>query len=72
MVQAFMVLASEEESSKAAFYIAGSVLAAAGFGVSAIAIRQGGFASDQATARGVMALFAVLVIAAMATTILTA
>jgi hypothetical protein len=71
MVQALMVLAAEEESSKTAFYIAGSVLAAAAFGVSAIAIREGSFASDQGTARAVTALFAILVIAAMATAVIT-
>ncbi len=74
MLHALVVLAStagEEESSKTPFYIAGLALAAAGFGISAVAIRSEGFAASQSTARGVMALFAVLVLAAMATTILT-
>lgn len=74
MLHALVVLAStagEEEPSKTAFYIIGCVLAAAGFGVSAVAIRQGGFASEQPAARGVMTFFILLVVATMATAILT-
>jgi hypothetical protein len=71
MVHALMVLAAEEESSKTAFYIAGSVLAVFAVLVSFVGIRQGSFASEQGTARGVMALCALLVVAAMAMAVVT-
>jgi hypothetical protein len=72
MLHALMTLAAAEpEKSKTAFYVAGGVLAAAAFGVSAIAIRAGGFAEDKNTSRAVMALFALLVVAAMAMAVVT-
>jgi len=74
MLHALLVLAStggEEETSKTAFYIAGSVLAVFAVLVSAVGIRQGNFAETDSTARGVMALCALLVLAAMATAVIT-
>jgi membrane protein YdbS with pleckstrin-like domain len=74
MVHALLVLAStagEEEASKAAFYIAGSVLAVFAVLVSAVGIRQTNFAESESTARGVMALCALLVVAAAATAVIT-
>jgi hypothetical protein len=66
-----VLAAAESEPSKTPFYIAGSVLAATAFGISAIAIRQGGFATDQRTSRMVMALFALLVVTAMTMAVVT-
>jgi hypothetical protein len=72
MLHALIVLAAEEaEPSKTAFYIAGGVLAAFAVVVSAVGIRSAGFASDQGTSRGVMALCALLVAAAMAMAVVT-
>jgi membrane protein YdbS with pleckstrin-like domain len=74
MVHALMVLAAaagEEESSKTAFYIAGSVLAVFAVLLAAVGIRQDNFAATSSAARGVMAACAVLVLAAMATAVIT-
>ena len=75
MVHALLVLAAEagghEETSKAAFYVAGSVLAVFAVLVSAVGIRQTNFAESESTARGVMALCALLVVAVAATAVIT-
>ena len=63
----------EEESSKTLFYIAGGVLAAFAVLVSAAGIsRIGTFPSSKGQARGVIGLAALLVLAAMASAIITA
>ena len=61
-----------EEPSKALFYIFGGLLAVFAVVVSAIGIkRRDTFPGSRGTARGVMALAAVLVLAAMAATVIT-
>jgi hypothetical protein len=74
VLQALIVFAAEEaeETSKAAFYIAGGVLAAFAVLVSILGItRIGSFPASQGQARGVMALGALLVAATMAAAVLT-
>ena len=62
-----------EESSKALFYIAGGVLAVFAVLVSAFGIsRIGSFPASRGQARGVIGLAALLVLAAMASAIITA
>ena len=64
--------AEGEEHSKTAFYIAGAVLVAFALVISAIGItRIGTFPASRGQARGVMALGALLVAAAMATAVIT-
>ena len=74
MLTALITFAAEEgaEPSKTAFYIAGVVLVVFALSISAIGItRIGTFPSSKGQARGVMALAALLVAAAMATAVLT-
>ena len=75
MLHAVITLAAAEggeESSKALFYICGGLLAAFAVVVSAIGImRRDTFPSGKGQARGVMALAAVLVLAAMAAAVIT-
>jgi hypothetical protein len=73
VLQALITLAqAEEESSKAAFYIAGAVLAAFAVVISAIGIRgHETFPPSRGVARAVMGLAALLVAATMAAAILT-
>ena len=62
-----------EESSKALFYIAGGVLAVFAVLISALGIsRIGSFPSGEGQVRGVIGLAALLVLAAMASAIITA
>jgi hypothetical protein len=62
-----------EESSKALFYIAGGVLAVFAVLISALGIsRIGSFPSGKGQVRGVIGLAALLVLAAMASAIITA
>ena len=62
-----------EESSKTLFYIAGGVLACFAVVISAIGIRGiATFPQSKGQARGVIGLAALLVLAAMASAILTA
>jgi hypothetical protein len=62
-----------EESSKALFYLAGGVLAVFAVVISAIGIgRIGSFPASKGQARGVIGLAALLVLAAMASAIVTA
>jgi hypothetical protein len=64
--------AVEEETSKTAYYVAGSVLAAFAVIISAIGIRRHQtFPPSRAGALGVVALAAVLVAATMATAVIT-
>jgi hypothetical protein len=74
VLTALITFAAEEgaEPSKTAFYIAGAVLVLFAVVISAIGItRIGTFPSSKGQARGVMALAALLVAAAMATAVLT-
>ncbi len=74
MLQALITMAATEgeESSKAAFYIAGIVLAAFAVVVSAIGIRgHETFPPSRGAARAVMGLAAVLVAVTMAAAVLT-
>jgi hypothetical protein len=62
-----------EESSKALFYVAGGVLAVFAVVISVIGIgRIGSFPSSRGQTRGVIGLAALLVLAAMASAIITA
>lgn len=75
-MHAMLVLAAEaaeaaEESSKTAFYIAGSILAAWAVILSAIGLTRPDFPGSDGAARGVMALSTVLVIGVMAASVLT-
>jgi len=63
--------ANEEETSKTAFYVAGSVLAAWAVVVSIIGFTRHEFPGGRGAARGVMLLSAVLVAATMASAVLT-
>jgi hypothetical protein len=73
VLQALITIAqAEEESSKAAFYIAGGVLAAFAVVVSAIGIRgHETFPPSRGAARAVMGLAVLLVAATMAAAVLT-
>jgi hypothetical protein len=74
VLQALITFAAEEgaEPSKTAFYIAGGVLAVYAVLITAFGLRHiGTFPKNKAQGRGVMALSAVLVAAAMATAVLT-
>ena len=70
-----LVVASTEgdESSKTLFYLAGGVLAVFAVTISAIGISHiGSFPASRGQARGVIGLAALLVLAAMASAIITA
>jgi hypothetical protein len=69
----FAAVEGEEESSKTLFYIAGGVLAVFAVLISTLGIsRIGTFPSSKGQARGVIGLAALLVVAAMASAIITA
>jgi hypothetical protein len=75
VLHAFIVFAAEkaEEHSHTAFYIAGGVLALWAVFVSFIGIRgHENWPSNDGAARGIMGISALLVVAAMATAVLTA
>ena len=68
----FAAEAVEEESSKVPFYIAGTLLAVWAVAVSLLGIqRHREWPASEGAARGVMGVSAVLVVAAMATAVLT-
>jgi hypothetical protein len=70
-----LVLAAEagvEESSKTAFYICGGLLAVWAVVLSGIGMASATFPATVTAKRGVIALTAVLVAAAMATAVITA
>jgi hypothetical protein len=72
VLQALLTFAAEEEGSKTAYYIAGSALALFAIVISAIGIRgHEHFPPSGTAARGVMALAALLVLATMASAVLT-
>jgi hypothetical protein len=73
MVHALLVLAAEEaEPSKTAFYLCGGLLAAWAVVLAAIGLSRPEFPGAGVAGRGVMGLTAVLVVAAMATAVITA
>ena len=65
--------AEGEESSKTLFYLAGGLLAVFAVAISVIGIRGiGSFPAGKAQTRGVIGIAALLVLAAMASAIITA
>jgi hypothetical protein len=73
MVHALLVLAAEKaEHSKTAFYLCGGLLAGWAVVLGFIGLRSPDFPGSSGAARGVMALTAVLMVAAMATAVITA
>jgi len=76
MVHALLVLAAEAaeeaEPSKTAFYVCGSVLAVWAVTLGLIGLRSPDFPGGNSGQRGVIAITAVLVLAAMATAVITA
>jgi hypothetical protein len=72
MVHALLVLAAEEtEPSKTGFYVAGGALAVWAVVLGLAGLRSPDFPGSEHGARGVMAISAVLVVAAMAAAVLT-
>ena len=72
MVHALLVLAAEEaETSKTAFYLCGGLLAAWAVVLGFVGLRSPDFPGSGAAARGIMAVTAVLMVAAMATAVIT-
>ena len=72
MPLALVILAAEEHTSKTPYYIAGIALAAFAVIISAIGIsRQGTFPPSAGAARAVMGLAVLLVVATMASAVLT-
>jgi hypothetical protein len=73
MVHALLVLAAEKaEHSKTAFYLCGGLLAAWAVVLGFIGLRSPDVPGNAGAARGVMAISAVLMLAAMATAVITA
>ena len=68
----FAAAEGSEESSKTLFYVLGGVLAVFAVAVASLGIVRHDFPSSQGAARGVMALATVLVLATMASAVLTA
>ena len=72
MVHALLVMAAEEaEPSKTAFYLCGGVLAAWAVALGFVGLRSPEFPGSERGQRGVIAVSAVLVVAAMAAAVLT-
>jgi hypothetical protein len=67
-----LAAAEEGEKSKAAFYVCGGLLAAWAVVLSLIGMSQADFPRNASAQRGVQLLSVVLVIAAMATAVITA
>jgi hypothetical protein len=77
MLHAILVLAAEagghgHESSKTAFYLCGGLLAGWAVVLAAIGLSRAEFPGTATAERGVMLISAVLVVAAMATAVITA
>jgi hypothetical protein len=76
MVHAFSLLAAAaeagHESSKTAFYICGGLLAVWAVVVALLGLSRVGFPGNRKAERGVLSISAVLVVAAMATAVITA
>ena len=75
MIDALVMLAAEaaehEETSKTAFYVAGSVLAAWAVVLSALGLSRADWPQDGGPAKAVMGISAVLVVATVAASIAT-
>ncbi len=72
MVHALLVLAAAEaEPSKTGFYLCGGILAAWAVVLGFVGLRSPDFPGSDGAARGVMAISAVLVVAAMTAAVLT-
>jgi hypothetical protein len=72
MVHALLVLAAEKvEPSKTGFYVVGGALAVWAVVLGLIGLRSPDFPGSERGARGVMAVSAVLVVAAMSAAVLT-
>ncbi len=63
--------AGHEESSKTLFYVVGGLAALYGVAIASLGIVKHDFPSSQGAARGVFALSAVVVAAAMASSVIT-
>ena len=63
---------AEHEASKTPFYVAGLVAAAWAIALFALGMRSPSFASTRGVQRGVIAVSVVVVVAAMASSVLTA
>jgi hypothetical protein len=73
MLHALLTLATEEgHSSKTAFYIGGSLLAAWAVILAAIGMTQPDFPKTEGAARGVMGIGVVLTVVAVVTVLITA
>jgi hypothetical protein len=73
MVHALLVMAAEEaEPSKTAFYLCGGALAAWAVVLGFVGLRSPEFPGSESGQRGVIAITAVLVLAAMLTAVITA
>jgi hypothetical protein len=73
MLHAFLILAAEKaEPNKTAFYICGIALATWAVALAGIGLSRPDFPGSATLARGVMAISALLVVAAMATAVITA
>jgi hypothetical protein len=71
-MHALLVLAAEEaEPSKTAFYLCGAVLAAWAVVLGVVGLRSPEFPGSERGVRGVIAVSAVLVVAAMTAAVLT-
>jgi hypothetical protein len=69
---AFATEAAEEETSKTAFYVLGGVAAVWAIVLFAVGMRSATFPATPGAQRGVIAVSALVVIAAMASAVLTA
>ena len=69
---AFLLASTEEAGSALPFYVTGLGLAVFAVVVSAVGIKRPGFVSGEGAARGLMALSVVLVVLAMAASVVTA
>jgi hypothetical protein len=73
MVHALLVFAAEEaEPSKTAFFVCGGLLASWAVVLGVLGLRSPEFPGGASAARGVMAISTVLVVATMATAVITA
>ena len=73
MVHALLVMAAEEaEPSKTAFYICGGLLAAWAVVLGFVGLKSPDFPGSATGARAVMGISGVLMVAAMATAVITA
>ena len=73
-ILAFLAFAAEEheeETSKTLFYVVGGIAALYGVGIATLGIKKEDFPSSKGAARGVFALSALIVAAAMASSVVT-